>query len=228
MQELPSATKSISTLSTFGESSERRPAPSRRSRRCEASATVTGRRPRASSSRELSRGNVERALRLQRQPDADRRACVRRALDLDRPSVPLDDRLRDRQAEARAGDRALHRVRAAEEALEQPLLFLLRNAEAGVLDLEDSQSFFGAEADLDAAAARRELERVRYEVVEHLGEPDRVARDLRQASGLQAKVEALRVGDRGRGLDALAQPPVPRFELPGQAPHDREQRDVEN
>ena len=29
-------------------------------------------------------------------------------------------------------------------------------------------------------------------------------------------------------LGELAQPPVPRFELPGQAPHDREQRDVEN
>src|SRR5256884_3560502 len=158
MQELPSATRSSSTSATCGESSERRPAPSRRSRRCEASATVTGRRPRASSSRELSRGNVERALRLQRQPDADRRACVRRALDLDRPSMPLDDRLRDRQAEARAGDRALHRARAAEEALEQPLLLLLGDAEARVLDLEHRQAVLGAEPYLDAAAARRELE----------------------------------------------------------------------
>src|SRR5256714_6342104 len=149
--EPPSAARSSSTSATCAESSGRRPAPSRRSRRCAASATATGRRPPASSSRELSRGKVERALRLQRQPDANRRACVRRALHLDRPSVPLDDRLRDRQAEARSGDGALHRVRAAEEALEEALLFLLRDAEARVLDLQHGQPFLRTEPDIDAA-----------------------------------------------------------------------------
>src|SRR5207248_609630 len=76
----------------------------------------------------------------QRQVHADRGARILRALDLDPAAVALDDRLRDRQAQAGPGNRVLGRVRAAEEPLEEPLLLVDRDAEPGVLDFEDGRT----------------------------------------------------------------------------------------
>ena len=51
--------------------------------------------------------------------------------------MTLDDRLRDRQAETGSRDRLLRRVGAAEEPLEEPVLLLRGNPDAGVGDLDD-------------------------------------------------------------------------------------------
>ena len=84
------------------------------------------------------------------------------------------------------------------------LLLLGRDAHAGVANFENRVAPRGACPHVHAAALRRELDRVRDEVVEELGEPRSVAREQRRA-GSCASVERdlLVLGERPCGLDGL-------------------------
>ena len=88
----------------------------------------------------------------------------------------VDDGLRDRQAEPGARDRLVLRPLRAEEAIEQVSLRLRRDAHAGVGDLDANVAVALGGAEVDSAAGRRELQRVREEVVDHLSDAHRVAR----------------------------------------------------
>src|SRR4029079_1234461 len=149
----------------------------------------------------------------ERQLHAHGGADVDRALEPDPAAVALDDRLGDRQPEAGPGDGALERARAAEEALEQLLLLVLGEADAGVLDLDQGNAVRRREAHLDAAARRRALERFRDEVVEHLREPRGIAlQRRRQLLREPHELDALRVGGGRSRLAALV---TGRVELAG-------------
>ena len=117
--------------------------------------------------------------------------------------MALDDRLRDRQAQADAGDRRLLGRLGAVEALEQTALVGLGDAQAGVGHLDHHAVAAVDHAHVDAAAGGRELERVRDQVVERLPQPARVALDGGDRLGVQAQLDAELVGARARGLDRL-------------------------
>jgi hypothetical protein len=117
--------------------------------------------------------------------------------------VPLDDRLRDRKAEAGPRNRVLLRAGAAEEPLEELVLLLGRKPEPGVLDLDDGRVVDRLQPDLDPPAGRGELERVRDEVVENLREPGAIALQPRDLLRPRDQRDALRARGGQRGLDAL-------------------------
>src|SRR5487761_1204729 len=128
-------------------------------------------------------------------PDGERdpeRRAVARALDVDCAAVRIDDRLGDRQAEARSRNRADVRLVAAEERIEEPLAIVLGDAAARVGDLEHSVAAAAPGANSDATALRRELDRVRDEVVEHLREPGGIAREGNRVAVLEPDDDAAR------------------------------------
>src|SRR5688500_15491123 len=85
--------------------------------------------------RPASPGPVDTSSRSSgRQPDGEGRACPGRTTDLDAPSHPLDDVLRDREAEA--GARALRRV----ERLEDPVDDLRRDPHAPIADVDGNEA----------------------------------------------------------------------------------------
>ena len=135
----------------------------------------------------------------ERQLDAERRALALDAVELDRPAVHLDDRLRDRDPEPGALDRAPRGAGCPEEPLEEQLLLVERDAHAGVGHLEDRQVVALRERQRDPTARRGELDRVRDEVVEQLTQSDGVAGERRQRVGGDVELDALRLGrDPGR------------------------------
>ena len=71
-----------------------------------------------------------------RQGEPEGRALARRAVHRDRPAVQLDDRLHDRQSQARPADLTRQRAVDAEEAREQLRHVLRRDAHPVVLDLD--------------------------------------------------------------------------------------------
>src|SRR5581483_9973665 len=127
--------------------------------------------------------------RGERQLDRERRAASGLALAGDRAAVRLYDRLRDREPEADAGNRIGLRALGPEEAFEEVRLLFLRDPDAGVAHLDPRATTADDGADVHAAAARGELERVRDEVVEHLSDPDRVGGDRRQLLRLGGELD---------------------------------------
>lgn len=108
--------------------------------------------------------------------------------------MTFDDRSHDRQAQARAGDIAGRA--AAKESLEQPRLLGLWNATSRVGDARDDLALIGSDGDSDAAAGPRELDRVRDQIVEDLGDPLGICKRMSRAVLLELEREALRVRDR--------------------------------
>ena len=115
----------------------------------------------------------------------------------------LDNRLGDGQAEADARDRALGRRARPVEALEQPVLLRGRDADAGVLHLDERLAVVRRQPHADAPTLGGELHGVGYEVVEHLSQSVAVAGHGRQGLGGGGQRELLRLRPRARSLDRL-------------------------
>src|SRR5262245_41943641 len=86
-----------------------------------------------------------------RQPDGERGAAARLALDLDAAVVAIDDPFREAQAEARSFGRRGSRGVDAVKPLEQVRQRVSRNAGAVVLHIEPRASVLARDADADVA-----------------------------------------------------------------------------
>src|SRR4029450_1611063 len=111
--------------------------------------------------------------------DGDSRSDTNVAAHRDCATVCLDDRPHDREPEARALD--VRGRRGAEEAFEESYALVLRNADAGVPDLQMRGFVRGRDSDEDAAPRGRELDRIREQVVEYLGQPGGIAMEADRA-----------------------------------------------
>ena len=121
-----------------------------------------------------------------RQPQAERRALAfPAALDADRAAVQLDEVPHDRHAETEAAVTAAHRAVGLAEPIEHERQEFRRDADAGIghFDLRRRRRR-SVSAIVDAAALRRELERVRHQVPHHLLQPIAIAEhvDARRSS----------------------------------------------
>src|SRR5439155_19023859 len=135
--------------------------------------------------------------------DDERRPLAAPAARGDAAAVRLDDRLRDVEAEAGALDLPLERRLRAEEPLEQASALLLRDPDPRVGDLEAHRPVLGPERDVDPSAGRRELDRVRDEIVEQLREAGALTLDGRYVVGAHVQLDPRRVGARARSGYAL-------------------------
>src|SRR5713101_8276044 len=95
---------------------------------------------------------------LEWQGERERAALSRHAFYPDPPAVKLDEPLSECQPEAGALARPL--APGLPEFLEDALLVLAGDADAGIAHLDANVAAFGAHADADATAVRRELHRV--------------------------------------------------------------------
>ena len=122
------------------------------------------------------------------------------AFDPDVAAHQLDQPRRDRQAEAGAAEAAGRRAVRLRERLEDQLLLVARDADAGVDDREVQADLAGqlrrdvdAQPDLPAVG---ELDRVADQVDEHLPQPQRVADErvghFRRHVEVQARAPSLR------------------------------------
>src|SRR4051812_23291022 len=82
------------------------------------------------------RGPLLRYQLMARQPDPKDAPLARLALDVEQPAVGAHQPERDRQAEPEAPWLGLLRIRCSEEALEDAVLDLSRDADAGVGNAE--------------------------------------------------------------------------------------------
>src|SRR6266508_5153130 len=148
-----------------------------RSRRCAASATATrrARRPARRSLAGLSAAPPSRRLDPYRHPrgregqlEPERASTPQLAAHRQRSLVRLGYYARDVQPEAGPRQVALHGALGTEEALEEPALIVRTDADAAVRDLQADETVTLRQRHVDDAALRRELDRVRHEVVEHL------------------------------------------------------------
>ena len=113
----------------------------------------------------------------QRQLDADGRAAVlARARRFDPAAMRFDEMAADRQPEAEPAVRPRERAVGLAEALEEVGQELRRDAFPGVADADLDLRVDALQPHLDAAAAGRELDRVRQQVPDHLLQPLRIAR----------------------------------------------------
>jgi hypothetical protein len=90
--------------------------------------------------------------------------------------VRVDDRLGDREAEPAALDCLCRGGLAAAEALEEVAELVRPHADPGIRHDEADAAVRAGRVDRDVAAGRGELERVREQVVDHLGEAAAAAR----------------------------------------------------
>ena len=140
----------------------------------------TGARPLALPVRRRRRRGV-RALR-QRQPDRHRRALAGRALDLDRAVVRLHDRAGDRQPQPRAAGRPRPRGVASDEPIHHPAA--AAPARSRCRCPRPGRSPAGRPCSSRSAicpAGRREAQRVRRQVQQHLLQAVRVGHHRRRA-----------------------------------------------
>src|SRR5438445_782627 len=98
----------------------------------------------------------------------DGSAALARALGIDVPAVQLDDVTHNGEAEPEAAVSAADRCLALTEAIEDERKELAANALARVADGDPRHRGATFEPDIDAAARRRELDRVGEEVPDHL------------------------------------------------------------
>ncbi len=107
--------------------------------------------------------------------------------------MQLDDVAHDRQAEPEPAARALQRLVALDEALEDVLEQLARNAVAVVGDRKKRLAATATQFDADVPGGRRELCGVGEQVAHDLGQPHRIAIDPHRPVGN---------GDHGRNEPA--------------------------
>src|SRR5438445_9336275 len=106
---------------------------------------------------------------IEREADDERGAlALPFALRLDGAAVQLDEVARDREAETEPAVRARERGIGLAEFVEHVREKARRNADAGVRDSQLRVARDGARVDPHGAAARRELDRIRQQVAEHL------------------------------------------------------------
>src|SRR3954464_4213071 len=115
-----------------------------------------------------------------RHGDLEGRALADLGGDGDRAAVQLDDLARDREAKAGAALLARAGVVDLLELVEDPLLVLGRDAEAGVDDRQLVELAVAPALDLDLAVVR-ELDGVAHQVQQYLAEAARIAAAHRQA-----------------------------------------------
>ena len=118
-----------------------------------------------------------------------------------RAAVVLHDCPCDHEPEAGARDRAAGGRRRPVEAGEQLADLLVRDADSGVGDLEAKRAVAVARRQCHRAAGRRELERVRDEVVEHLAEPVGVGLERQRAVDVEHELDSLLGGGRPGRFD---------------------------
>ena len=126
-----------------------------------------------------------------------------RAFHRDPSPVRIDDGLRDRQPEPGSRDRLIGRPLAAEEAVVEMSLVDGRDSHPGVFDLEHALLVAHRRRNCHRAALRRELDRVRHEVVHHLSKPAPVASQLHRGTLTQPELDPLRIRGRLGRFDAL-------------------------
>ncbi len=135
----------------------------------------------------------QRALRHQRQPHHHQRALAERRADAHAPAVQFDQRLGNRQPEAGAlvalGELALDLL----ERPPEPRQRVLRDADAGIGDRQHDALVGRARAHRDAAAAGRELDRVRQQI----------ERDLLDGAAVGAQLQVGRYAGAERELLVL-------------------------
>src|SRR5712671_1819899 len=95
----------------------------------------------------------------------------------DRSGVRTDDCPCDEQTEAGSWHLLCDDARRAEETIEHELCLIRAETDSRVAHLEHGHAGRRSDAYLDAAALRRELDRVRDQVVEQLEESSLVALD---------------------------------------------------
>src|SRR3954447_22930410 len=96
-----------------------------------------------------------------REPHGEAGALALHAAHLERAAVGLDHLAGDRETQAGALDLQGAGQRRAEEALEEAVLLLARDADAAVLDGDLDELLAAGDPDLRGAPERRVLDRVR-------------------------------------------------------------------
>ena len=124
--------------------------------------------------------------------------------------MQVDDVAHDRQAEPEPAAGALQRLVALDEALEDVLEQLARNAVAVVGDREQRLAAILAQVDADVPRRRRELGGIGEQVADHLGQPHRIAVDphrlvRKRDHGRNEPARERRPGLLERAADDLAQ-----------------------
>ncbi len=156
----------------------------------------------------------------QTQAEPEHRALAGPAAHADGAAHQFDEAPRDRQAQAGAAVPARGRAVGLHEGLEDALLRLRRDADAGILDLAQEREPVGIlalrhDAQLDAAAFG-ELDRIADQVHQHLLDTVGVAAQpaRRLAGDVHGQFEALAVGRHGHQVrDVLEQVPQGEFVL---------------
>src|SRR5262249_50823552 len=146
----------------------RRPRPARRDSR---HARAGSRATRGCRRRRLRTGRAARRSWGNGQLDDERRALADDAASRDAPSVRLHDRLRDVEPEPRPRDLAVERALGTEEALEEMLTVAVGDPDPVILDLDRDLAVPTRHGQVDRPRLGAELDRVRDEVVDDLGEP---------------------------------------------------------
>src|SRR5437763_16001063 len=154
--------------------------------------------------RRRRKGRAGRRSRGRRQLDDERRALADDTPRGDAPPMCLDDRLRDVQPEPGARNLAIDRTLRPEEALEEALTLAFGEADPAILDLDRDLAVPAVDREVDAPRVRAEFDRIRDEVVDHLGEPAAVAAHGGVAAREpQPKLDVRADGLRLRGRDTL-------------------------
>src|SRR5215210_3140727 len=117
--------------------------------------------------------SLSEILRIRGKFEQEQRACARRRIEPEPPAHPLDELAADVQPEAGSTDSTLHLDVRSVELLEDPLSFLLGDSRPFVRDAEDD-GFTDALDRHPDGTARRVLERVVDQVLEHLARPRRL------------------------------------------------------
>src|SRR5881296_1618095 len=131
----------------------------------------------------------ENSARAQGQQDAERRPASGPVLDPGLPAVERRELRHEGEADAGSGRR---RAVSAHERLEDPLLLLVRDPGAGVVDAEQEPLVPARRRDPHSRAGRRVLQRIRDEVVD---DPLDLARVDLGIEGSHADLDLTALGD---------------------------------
>ncbi|MDQ2968385.1 MAG: hypothetical protein M3R37_08730, partial [Actinomycetota bacterium] len=116
----------------------------------------------------------------------------------------FDDCLHDSEAKTGALDRSIGCARGTEESLEEPTLVFVGRAHAVVRDLDHAHVRVSRCSHSDMPARRSELQRVRDEIVEDLGQPRPVGVQLAEPVKVKVDLDAFLCRSRPRSVDCLA------------------------
>src|ERR1051326_278525 len=141
------------------------------------------RRPPAFRGRYRNITNVKGSASAERQTHRKSRAAARLAGDIDRSAVGRDDRLDEAEAKAEAAFRAA--AVAAKQTIPDPRLFVGRDADAGVANIEHGEMAVPPDVDIHSAAGRRVFDRVVDQIGGHLFQARAIADDNHPAPRLE-------------------------------------------